>query len=604
MRYVKNSLLVILASVILIFLMVAIVDADSCPDYGHIGDLVWNDLDFDGVQDIGEPGIPGIVVNLSFSDNTSYRSTTTDINGNYNFEYVLINREYFIEFILPNGYEFSPQNQGNDDTIDSDANPITGKTDIFSLSVDEDNDTVDAGMFYCMECMDEVWVDDDYNSTTPGWNIDHVSTIQNGIDRICPYGTVFVYDGKYIENVIIPIEKIGILIRGEDVPVDHHKRAVVEGTIEVYANSITINYFWFNCSTSRAIEVHMDGTKIMYNVFEFCCNIDSIAIYADELVNAEYNWWGAPNGPNGGIMDDGYIAKGYGCQVIGSVYVEPWVGVFSKGRASLHSVDIDELIVFNAEDSFAADFNNTYEPEYYWNFEPTIFSNEKQIAYSFDTPRIYEVSLRVQGQGIVGLYQDLMYDWTFLVIEVTSPVSPLYANADSVNQDGYKAVIGEPITLQGRASGGVPPYSFSWVLGDGNTSNDQNPEYTYKSVGNYTLIFTVIDNHGNIATDMAKITVNKQKIPAEIKNIRGNFGCIKATIITGDTQVNWTISIDGRVFLNNEGAGTIPAYDRATIRLPFTLGFGYVNITIAANSIIEMRRALMMGPFIHLSKLI
>jgi ABC-type uncharacterized transport system YnjBCD ATPase subunit len=103
---------------------------------------------------------------------------------------------------------------------------------------------------------------------------------------------------------------------------------------------------------------------------------------------------------------------------------------------------------------------------------------------------------------------------------------------------------------------------------------------------------------------MAKITVNKQKIPAEIKNIRGNFGCIKATIITGDTQVNWTISIDGRVFLNNERVGTIPAYDRATIRLPFTLGFGYVNITITANSIIEMRRALMMGPFIHLSKLI
>ena len=204
MKYMKNSLLVILASILLIFLMVAMVDADSCPDYGHIGDLVWNDLDFDGIQDFGEPGISGVIVNLSFSDNIPYRSTITDINGNYNFHYVLINKEYYIEFILPIGYEFSPQNQGNDDTIDSDANPITGKTDIFSLSVDEDNNTIDAGMYNCIECKDEVWIDDDYNSTTTGWNIDHFNTIQSGIDIICPNGTVYVYDGKYIENIIIP----------------------------------------------------------------------------------------------------------------------------------------------------------------------------------------------------------------------------------------------------------------------------------------------------------------------------------------------------------------------------------------------------------------
>jgi len=603
MKYIKKYLLLSLSITLLIFCLVAIVNGDSCPDYGHIGDLVWNDLNANGIQDFGETGLQGVIVNLSFSDDIPYRSTITDINGNYNFQYVLINREYYIEFILPIGYEFSPQNQGNDDTIDSDAHPITGKTDIFSLSVDEDNNTIDAGMFNCMECKDEVWIDDDYNSTTTGWNIDHFNTIQSGIDRICPNGTVFVYDGKYNENIIIPMEKIGIQLRGEDIPIDNQKRAVIEGKITIYADSITINYFWFNCSSNQVIEVHVEGTKIMYNIFEFCCDTDNIAIYANELVDAEYNWWGAPNGPNGGIMDDGYIAKGFGCQVIGPVYVEPWVGVFAKGKASLYSVEIDESVVFNANNSFAADFNNTYEPEYYWMFEPNIYSNEKQISHSFNSPNIYEVSLRVQGNGLVDLHQNFMNDWSYLSIEVTSPFAPLYANADGDNQDGYNTIIGKPVTLQGNASGGLKPYSFNWDLGDGNSSNEQNPTHTYKSEDNYTLILTVIDNRGNTATDIATITViDKQETTAEIKNIRANLGSIKATIITGNTQVNWSIHIDGRVFRSNETFGTIPENSRARVKLPFTLGFGYGNITITANTLVEVRRAFMVGPFITLSK--
>jgi PKD repeat protein len=456
-------------------------------------------------------------------------------------------------------------------------------------------------MFYCIECIDEVWVDDNYNSTTPGWNIDHVCTIQSGIDKVCPYGTVFVYNGKYTEDIIIPIEKKGILLRGEDIPVNHNNRAVIEGTITIYADSITVNYFCFNCTTNLAIEKHVEGTKIMYNVFEFCCINDNIAIYADELVDAEYNYWGAPNGPNGGIMDDGYIAKGFGCQVIGPVFVEPWVGVFAKGKASLYSVELGESVVFNADNCFAADFNNTYEPEYQWMFEPMIYSNEKQISHSFNSPNIYEVSLRVQGYGIANLYQDFMYDWTYLLIEVTSPFTPLCAYANGDNPDGYQAVIGKPITLQGRASGGFLPYSYSWDLGDGNLINEQNPTCIYKSEGNYTLILTVFDNNGNTATDIATIEViENQEVPPEIKNIKGNFGRIKATIVAGDTQVNWSISIDGRVLLNNEAVGTIPANVQSTVKLPFKIGFGNVDITITANTVVEVRGALIVGPFIML----
>lgn len=35
---------------------------------GELGNLVWNDLDGDGIQDAGEPGLPGVVVEL-YRDN-------------------------------------------------------------------------------------------------------------------------------------------------------------------------------------------------------------------------------------------------------------------------------------------------------------------------------------------------------------------------------------------------------------------------------------------------------------------------------------------------------------------------------------------------------
>ena len=64
-------------------------DQDFClvelpPDPGAIGDFVWCDLNNDGIQDPGEPGVPGIVVDLSCADGSS-ASTVTDANGYYLF---------------------------------------------------------------------------------------------------------------------------------------------------------------------------------------------------------------------------------------------------------------------------------------------------------------------------------------------------------------------------------------------------------------------------------------------------------------------------------------------------------------------------------------
>ncbi|MCO6452258.1 MAG: hypothetical protein J5I90_15860 [Caldilineales bacterium] len=51
---------------------------------GSIGDFVWDDRDGDAIQDLGEPGIPNVVVKLENSAGIVI-TDTTDANGNYGF---------------------------------------------------------------------------------------------------------------------------------------------------------------------------------------------------------------------------------------------------------------------------------------------------------------------------------------------------------------------------------------------------------------------------------------------------------------------------------------------------------------------------------------
>lgn len=58
-----------------------------------------------------------------------------------------------------------------------------------------------------------IYVDDDFNESTPGWGIDHFDKIQDGIDNANSDDTVFVFNGMYYENVVVN-KKINLT--GED----------------------------------------------------------------------------------------------------------------------------------------------------------------------------------------------------------------------------------------------------------------------------------------------------------------------------------------------------------------------------------------------------
>lgn len=58
----------------------------------------------------------------------------------------------------------------------------------------------------------------------------------------------------------------------------------------------------------------------------------------------------------------------------------------------------------------------------------------------------------------------------------------------------------EQVWFSAEISGGFPPYSYQWDLGDGATSTEGNPRHAYTKDGTYTVSLTVTDDRGNSLT--------------------------------------------------------------------------------------------------------
>ena len=77
---------------------------------GSIGDLVWNDMNGNGIQDSGEPGLHNITVILSDADGNVIATTVTDMEGNYIFPEVGYGT-YYVTLEDLTGYTYTTNSQ-------------------------------------------------------------------------------------------------------------------------------------------------------------------------------------------------------------------------------------------------------------------------------------------------------------------------------------------------------------------------------------------------------------------------------------------------------------------------------------------------------------
>ncbi len=192
----------------------------TSPNTNTLGDYVWLDRNANGIQDAGERGVEGVTVKLLNNINQILAGTTTDINGRYIFV-GLADGNYSVRFEnFPAGLDLTTKSLTNT-TTGSDAEQITGQTDLVALSAANRNDsTLDAGLITTSRAVlgDYVWHDLNRDGVQnanepvvtgatvlldrPGFGLDGIAG--NGDDALPVASRITTAEGRYIFTNLLP----------------------------------------------------------------------------------------------------------------------------------------------------------------------------------------------------------------------------------------------------------------------------------------------------------------------------------------------------------------------------------------------------------------
>ncbi|MCB0807396.1 MAG: right-handed parallel beta-helix repeat-containing protein, partial [Bacteroidales bacterium] len=143
----------------------------------------------------------------------------------------------------------------------------------------------------------EVWVDDDFNSLTPGWGSTHFSLIQDGIFAVSTGGNVYVASGTYNENILI---SKSVHLLGAQAGVDPRPsfggRSGPESlinanelnsyVIRISADNVEINGFTITGGTGDMVEESGAANNLL---FRYNILYDDLLTNGDEGIQIKYS---------------------------------------------------------------------------------------------------------------------------------------------------------------------------------------------------------------------------------------------------------------------------------------------------------------------------
>ena len=135
---------------------------------------------------------------------------------------------------------------------------------------------------------------------------------------------------------------------------------------------------------------------------------------------------------------------------------------------------------------------------YTWDFGDGNTSTDASPDHAYESAGTYTVKLTVTNNGGNTASRA---ELTIILEEPTAPVV-------SISADITEAYFPQTIHFESEVTGGIPEdYAYTWDFGDGNTSDEPNPEYRFPAAGTYTVKLTVSTNAGMIKTESNLITI-------------------------------------------------------------------------------------------------
>ena len=210
-----------------------------------------------------------------------------------------------------------------------------------------------------------------------------------------------------------------------------------------------------------------------------------------------------------------------------------------------------QLILYGGESSSGHPLNDT------WTLGTGTWTNLTS-GLALSPPALYGASLvnDTGGSGFLlfgGRANPMESNQTWLY--GLPPLTPLMAVAKATPLSGPAPLT---VSFNGQATGGVPPYTFSWNFGDASSLSPlQDPTHTYNASGGYTVTLTVHDSIGNSATHGITVTVQPSILPLQLS--------LGVSPITGTAPL--TVTVWGNVtggsppytYYWNFGDGTLSA---------------------------------------------
>ncbi|MDQ7024849.1 MAG: PKD domain-containing protein, partial [Anaerolineae bacterium] len=206
---------------------------------------------------------------------------------------------------------------------------------------------------------------------------------------------------------------------------------------------------------------------------------------------------------------------------------------------------------------FVVRFSNRSQGQissYTWNFGDGGISSQINPAYTYRTPGIYTVTLRVTGPGGTANVsrqinvQSATAPSAAFTTDVTSGEAPLTVNFTNASTGQFTTV--------------------EWDFGDSSESTEQNPSHTFNDVGTYNVILRVTGVGGSDAS-VGQITVENPSIPAPTANfeLSATSGETPLTVVFTNTSTGqvdnylWDVNGDGITDSTDESPTNI--YDTA-----------------------------------------